>query len=375
LIPNGFKPLPIEKVFCRAFDAGSDESETESNFCEREHAVGKYAYKAIDGSGNETFGVLDAESESDAINEVGRKGLYLTEVRPAGLSDEWWVKRQEQRKVRENLEQRRTEQHKKRHTRQRLVVRFKEGEIARGVCFALNPKESTFHLDLTNEEGVSTGKTTQIRYSDIKAVFYVKSFDGKFDKSLRYREWTPEGNEVVLEFKDGEILRGSTLHPYNSDDARFHLIPKDEKSNNISILVEASALERVYTPDEYEEKLREQKEARKTQEFAADLSQEETMGDFYFETRNYGGALEQYRLAAKRYPQSGRLRKKMLAAQFNIGVQHIKRREYPEALAVMEKVLEVEPRNTHAQKKVLQLRKIIDRSGRKDKPRVQEQDF
>jgi len=337
--------------------------------------VGKYAYKAIDGSGNETFGVLDAESESDAINEVGRKGLYLTEVRPAGLSDEWWVKRQEQRKVREAREQRRTEQHKKRHTRQRLVVRFKDGETARGVCFALNPKESTFHLDLTDDEGITTGKTTQIRYSDIKAVFYVKSFDGRFDKSARYREWTPEGNEVVLEFTDGEVLRGSTLHPYNPHDARFHVIPKDEKTNNISILVEATSLERVYTPEEFEEKRRELKEAKKSQEFAADLSQEETMGDFYFETRNYAGAMEQYRQAAKRYPQSGRLRRKMLAAQFNIGVQHIKRREYPEALDVMEKVLQVDPRNSHAQKKVQQLRKIIDRSGRKDKPKVQEQDF
>ena len=366
---------PLETVFHRASGAWRDESEPESKVWEGEHAVGKYAYKAIDGSGNETFGVLDAESESDAINEVGRKGLYLTEVRPAGLSDEWWVKRQEQRRVREVREQRRTEQQKKRHTRQRLVVRLKDGQIERGVCFALNPRETAFHLDLTDENGVTTGKTTQIRYSDIKAVFYVKSFDGKFDKSTRYREWTPEGNEVVLEFKDGEILRGSTLHPYNSDDARFHLIPKDEKTNNISILVEASALEHVYTPEEYHAKRLEQKEAKKTQDVAEDLSQEETMGDFYFETRNYTGAHEQYRLAAKRFPQSSRLRKKMLAAQFNIGVQHIKRREYPEALAVMEKVLQVDPRNGHAQKKMLQLRKIIERSGRQDKPKVQEQDF
>ncbi len=337
--------------------------------------MGKYAYKAIDESGKETFGVLDADSEADAINEVGRKGLYLTEVRPAAIGDEWWVKRQEQRKEREVRLQRKGEHHKKRHTRQRLVVRFKDGRTARGVCFALNPKEPAFHLDETDETGVSSGQTTQIRYADIKAVFYVKSFDGKFDRSTRYREWMAEGNEVVVEFIDGEVLRGSTLHPYNPDDPRFHLIPKEENTNNISILVEASALNHVYTPEEYEAKRREEKEAKKAQEVADDLSQEETMGDFYFETRNYTGALEQYRVAAKRFPHSGRLRKKMLAAQFNIGVQHIKRREYPEALDVMEKVLKVDPRNSHARKKVLQLRKIIDRSGRQERPRVQEQDF
>lgn len=337
--------------------------------------MGKYAYKAIDESGKETFGVLDADSEADAINEVGRKGLYLTEVRPAAIGDEWWVKRQEQRKEREVRLQRRSEHHKKRQTRQRLVVRFKDGHIARGVCFALNPKETSFHLDETDENGITSGQTTQIRYSEIKAVFYVKSFDGKFDRSTRYREWTAEGNEIVAEFSDGEVLRGSTLHPYNPDDPRFHLIPKEEKTNNISILVEASALAHVYTPEEYEAKRKEEKEAKKAREVADDLSQEETMGDFYFETRNYVGALEQYSQAAKRFPQSGRLRKKMLAAQFNIGVQHIKRREYPEALDIMEKVLKVDPRNSHARKKVLQLRKIIDRSGRQERPRVQEQDF
>lgn len=337
--------------------------------------MGKYAYKAIDASGNETFGVLDAESEADAINEVGRKGLYLTEVRPAGLGDEWWVKRQEQRKVREERIQRRSEHQKKRQTRQRLVVRFKDGRVARGVCFALSPRETTFHLDEMDEQGISSGSTTQIRYSDIKAVFYVKSFDGKYDRSTRYREWTPEGNEVVVEFSDGEIIRGCTLHPYNVEDSRFHLIPTEENTNNISILVEASAVANVYTPEEYAAKRKEEKEAKKSQEVADDLSQEETMGDFYFETRNYLGALEQYRLAAKRFPQSGRLRKKSLAAQFNIGVQHIKRREYPEALAVMEKVLQLDPRNQHAHKKVQQLRKIIDRSGRHERPKVQEQDF
>ncbi|MCC6695031.1 MAG: tetratricopeptide repeat protein [Candidatus Hydrogenedentes bacterium] len=324
--------------------------------------MGKFAYKAIDQSGKETFGVLEAETEADAINEVGRKGLYLTEVRPASMSDEWWVRRQEHRKELEAREAKRTDQARKRQTRQRLVVRYKDGRTARGMCFALNPKEASFHLDVTDENGLSSGTTTQIRYSDLKAVYYVKSFDGKFDKNVRYREWTPEGNELIVEFVDGEVLRGYTLHPYTGHEARFFLIPKDSSTNNISILVEATAVAQAFTPEEFEEKRKQDKEIKKSQEVAADLSQEETMGDFYFETRNYGGALEQYGLAAKKYPQSIRLRRKMLAAQFNIGVQHIKRREYPEALACMKKVLQVDPNNSHAQKKLLQLRKIIERS-------------
>ena len=337
--------------------------------------MGKFAYKAIDQSGKETFGVLDAETEADAINEVGRKGLYLTEVRPAGMSDEWWVRRQEHRKELEAREAKRSDQARKRQTRQRLVVRFKDGRTARGMCFALNPKEASFHLDVTDENGVSAGATTQIRYSDLKAVYYVKSFDGKFDKNVRYREWTPEGNELIIEFEDGEVLRGHTLHQYTGHEPRFFIIPKDPSTNNISVLVESTALANAYTPEQFEEKRKQDREAKKAQEVAADLSQEETMGDFYFETRNYSGALEQYALAARKYPQSIRLRKKMLAAQFNIGVQHIKRREYPEALACMKKVLQTDPNNSHAQKKLLQLRKIIERSEHSGETKAHRQEF
>ena len=48
----------------------------------------KFAYKSIDEEGNEDFGIVDAESESDALNEISRKGLYVEEVRPAGIADE-----------------------------------------------------------------------------------------------------------------------------------------------------------------------------------------------------------------------------------------------------------------------------------------------
>jgi tetratricopeptide (TPR) repeat protein len=203
----------------------------------------------------------------------------------------------------------------------------------------------------------------------------VKSFDGNFDKSLRYREWTPEGNAVVIEFKDGEVLRGSCLHRYDPGDERFYLIPDDPNSNNISVLVEASALAGVFSPQQYEARLAAEREEKKKAPAGADLSQEETLGDFYFETRNYLGAMEQYEQAGRRFPQSGRLRRKMLATQYNIGVQYVKRREFAEALVWMQKVLKADPENAHAIKKVAQLRRILERGSRTDAGEKQELDF
>jgi tetratricopeptide (TPR) repeat protein len=147
-------------------------------------------------------------------------------------------------------------------------------------------------------------------------------------------------------------------------------VPSDPTTNNISVLVEAAALKGVYSVEEFQEKKTREKEARRAQEISEDLCQEETMGDFYFETRNYPAALAQYRQAAKRYPQSHRIRRKVQASEYNIGVQHIKSREYGKALKCMEQILKADPENRHAKKKALQLRRILHRDRRKREKRL-----
>jgi hypothetical protein len=259
-------------------------------------------------------------------------------------------------------EEKRHEEIRKKRLRQLLAVRYAEGRCQYGICYALNLRDTMFHLDLVDSSGVPMGKNEAVRFQDLKAVFLVKSFDGHFDKNLRYKEWTPEGAEMVVEFKDGEIVRGFSLRRRDLNEPRFHLIPADQNTNNISILVEASALRNVYTPEEYKEKVLREREALREQE-SATLSQEETTGDFYFETRNYPAALEQYRLAAAKFPRSPRLRKKILLAQYNVGVQYIKRHEYKQALSCMESVLKMDPRNDRVAKKVSQLRHIIKKDG------------
>src|SRR5690606_36732963 len=154
-----------------------------------------------------------------------------------------------------------------------------------------------------------------------------------------------------------------SLHRYDADDPRFHFIPDDSNGNNLSVLVETAAVAGVYTPEEYQEKRQREREQLK-ESGKSDLSQEETIGDFYFHTRNCPVALEQYEAALKLSPQSGRIRRKILATEYNIGVGCVKARDFKGAMMWMQKVLKADPENAHAKKKIAQLRKILDRGSR-----------
>ncbi len=260
---------------------------------------------------------------------------------------------------------------RKRHARHALIAYFKDGHREQGVCHAMNIREPGFHLSCEDDRGATTGKTARIRFADLRCVANVKSYTGKFDKSQPQEEHTQGGTEVVVEFEDGEVIDGRTVHVFDPDAPRFYLIPKDPNSNYINVLVERSALSGIYSPDEWAsrkaaaENKRRQLKAEGQVVGSTPTSQEETMGDFYFEQHNYTGALEQYRVAARRAPDSPRLKKKSLAATLNIGIGHVKRRDYPKALEWMEKALEIDPDNDAAVRKAKQLRKIIEKTTRR----------
>jgi len=267
-------------------------------------------------------------------------------------------------------EQQQREEIRRRHARHSLVVHFKDGRRAQGVCHTMNIREAGFHLEVEDDNGVATGQTQRIRFADVKSVNNVKSYDGKFDPAQSFQEYAPGGTRLVVEFQDGEVVEGATLQHYDPDSPRFYLIPLDKKSNNINVLVEQSAVRRVYTPQEWkahQEAEREAKQAAKQERKseAAVLGQEETLGDFYFEQHNYATALEHYDIAWKKFPDSNRIKRKVLVSTLNIGIGHVKKRDYPTALHWMEKALEIDPENPHAKKKSKQLRKIIDKTQKR----------
>lgn len=251
---------------------------------------------------------------------------------------------------------------RRKHPQQRMVVHYRDGRSVTGVCFSLNLKEEGFHLDRVDDSGASLGETVYVKFSAIKAVFLVKSFDGNYDKDACFDAWTPEGEELVVKFRDGEVVEGRSLRGYREDVPRFYLVPS-EGGNNISVLVERSAAEAVYRAEDYRAKVAEERARAKAQGAPSDMSQEESLGDFYFEMRNYAEAIAHYRQAAGKNPEARRPRKKLLAAQYNMGVDHIKRHEYAKALVLMEGVLKANPDNERVRKKVGQLRRIIEKSG------------
>ena len=88
---------------------------------------------------------------------------------------------------------------------------------------------------------------------------------------------------------------------------------------------------------------------------------EECVGDFYFHQHDYQRALKHYRVQVRESGDLPRLSKKILSAQYNIGVNHIKAHHYDRALEYMEAILAVDPDNPKANQKAVKLRAALER--------------
>ncbi len=250
---------------------------------------------------------------------------------------------------------------RKKRQKQRLVVRFSDGRILKGTSYTIDLDAAGFHL-LPRE--THADESEYVRFADVKAVFFVRDFDGKFDRKAVQEEWVPEGSEVTVEFPDGEVVEGFSLTSLDEDRPRFHMIPKDQKGNNISMIVERANTLGVH----HGHMAAELAAVSRRGERETPLSQEETLGDFYFETKNYLAALPQYEEAFKKHRSSTRLRRKITLTKYNIGVHYIKTKDYNAAINVFKEVLREEP-DTHtkfhreAKRKLLKLRRALAESS------------
>lgn len=136
---------------------------------------------------------------------------------------------------------------------ERSVVRFNDGSILKGYLGDFSPDIQEVVL-----RGVETGEVHRLRVGDMKAIFFVKSFEGDFDynekKSYGIRK--PTGNRVFVKFKDGERLvgfldgkvpweKGFFLSRKENDGKGFFLLPADEDTNNIKVFVISSSVDDV----------------------------------------------------------------------------------------------------------------------------------
>jgi len=128
----------------------------------------------------------------------------------------------------------------------KMVIRFKDKTLLKGESFDFYPNSKTFHLRLLE------GDEIEIDIENLKAVFWVKSFDGDKEYSYTYDDSIPWGvNKVKVRFADGESMIGyaqhlkcKSHHVYHSDYG-FFITPADFKGNNDRVFVLKSATEEI----------------------------------------------------------------------------------------------------------------------------------
>lgn len=126
---------------------------------------------------------------------------------------------------------------------QPVVARFADGRALKGSTRDFAPNKPRFHLFPWAEEGE---KALDVVVASLKALFFVKSFDGDKNHAADYSfdRARGQGRRIVVTFKDGEVIAGFTMG-YNPTNPGFFLIPADPDGNNVRIYVVNAAVDKV----------------------------------------------------------------------------------------------------------------------------------
>ena len=122
----------------------------------------------------------------------------------------------------------------------KIVVHNKRGRVMKGRVFNFSPNQPSFEfLPLDGELKI-------VRFDDLKAVFFVRDFEG--DSSYNEQksfgsEHDHYGSRIEVRFKDGEVLVGDTMS--EAGQYGFFLFPPDDRSNNLGLFCASCAVESV----------------------------------------------------------------------------------------------------------------------------------
>jgi hypothetical protein len=113
----------------------------------------------------------------------------------------------------------------------RVVAHFVDGLTLRGTTIDFSPLRRTFHI-------CESGATFEIDLTKLKALFFVRDFDGNaaYNERKGFFARQNHGKKCMVEFKDGEVMFGYTL-TYTSQGMGFFLFPGDPQSNNEKVFV------------------------------------------------------------------------------------------------------------------------------------------
>jgi hypothetical protein len=131
----------------------------------------------------------------------------------------------------------------------KVVVHTALGEVIKGYTGDFASHKPSFLL--SSEEG-KLRMNQIIELKTLKAVFFVKTFDGNFLHRMvhDFEDITCYGKKVAVVFQDGEKLFGrvETLH-YDPEHSGFFLFPLDPNSNTIRVFVLNSFIVSVEIPE------------------------------------------------------------------------------------------------------------------------------
>jgi hypothetical protein len=129
---------------------------------------------------------------------------------------------------------------------QQVVARFQDGRLTKGISMDVDPTRPSFHIRTVQ------GTTEEIKLSDLKALFFVRSLEGNAQR-VESRALSPGDSRarasslISIKFADGEVMQGLTIR-YPPNRPYFFVVPVDPGSNNIRILVNKSAVKEMTSP-------------------------------------------------------------------------------------------------------------------------------
>ena len=133
-----------------------------------------------------------------------------------------------------------------------VVARFRDGKILKGMTHDFGPQKKVFHVIPVGADGKAQNvKISEVSLTDLKAVFFVKSLQGKKDhppqKGMLDEKGIVKGStKVKITFYDGEILVGTT-HGYNPNREGFFVFPAESDSNNLRVFIVSGAVKEIET--------------------------------------------------------------------------------------------------------------------------------
>ena len=123
----------------------------------------------------------------------------------------------------------------------KVVARLADGRMVKGMTADFSPAKDRFHVTAA---AAPVGTTTvEIHTNDLKALFFVKDLAGDplhVEKKAFDPAHPPAGRRIRVEFKDGEVLVGTTTG-YQPGRPGFFLVPADAESNVERCYVVAAA--------------------------------------------------------------------------------------------------------------------------------------